>query len=59
MNAKKYYDNRTYPIDIHCQQSARNAARLYKIKEYKEIAEKAGLIDHPQYVTERLAFTTS
>ena len=41
----KYYDNRTYPIDIHCPgQLLVTLARLHKIEEYKEIAEpvKAG-----------------
>lgn len=37
----KYYDNRTYPIDIHCPgQLLVTLARLHKIEEYKEIAEK-------------------
>ena len=37
----KYYDNRTYPIDIHCSgQLLVTLARLHKIEEYKEIAEK-------------------
>ena len=37
----KYYDTRTYPIDIHCPgQLLVTLARLHKIEEYKEIAEK-------------------
>ena len=37
----KYYDHRTYPIDIHCPgQLLVTLARLHKIEEYKEIAEK-------------------
>ena len=37
----KYYDNRTCPIDIHCPgQLLVTLARLHKIEEYKEIAEK-------------------
>ena len=37
----KYYDNRIYPIDIHCPgQLLVTLARLHKIEEYKEIAEK-------------------
>ena len=37
----KYYDNRTYPIDIHCSgQLLVTLARLHKIEEYKEIVEK-------------------
>ena len=37
----KYYDNRTYPFDIHCPgQLLVTLARLHKIEEYKEIAEK-------------------
>ena len=37
----KYYHNRTYPIDIHCPgQLLVTLARLHKIEEYKEIAEK-------------------
>ena len=37
----KYYDNRPYPIDIHCPgQLLVTLARLHKIEEYKEIAEK-------------------
>lgn len=37
----KYYDNRTHPIDIHCPgQLLVTLARLHKIEEYKEIAEK-------------------
>ena len=37
----KYYDIRTYPIDIHCPgQLLVTLARLHKIEEYKEIAEK-------------------
>ena len=37
----KYYANRTYPIDIHCPgQLLVTLARLHKIEEYKEIAEK-------------------
>ena len=38
---QKYYDNRTYPIDIHCSgQLLVTLARLHKIEEYKEIVEK-------------------
>ena len=37
----KYYDNRTYPIDIHCPgQLLVTLARLHKTEEYKNIAEK-------------------
>ena len=37
----KYYDNRTYPIDIHCPgQLLVTLARLHKTEEYKDIAEK-------------------
>lgn len=37
----KYYDNRTYSIDIHCSgQLLVTLARLHKIEEYKEIVEK-------------------
>lgn len=37
----KYYDNRTYPIDIHCPgQLLVTLARLHKTGEYKELAEK-------------------
>ena len=37
----KYYDHRTYPIDIDCPgQLLVTLARLHKIEEYKEIAEK-------------------
>ena len=37
----KYYDNRTYHIDIHCSgQLLVTLARLHKIEEYKEIVEK-------------------
>lgn len=37
----KYYDNRTYPIDIHCPgQLIVTLSNLHKFKEYKDIAEK-------------------
>ena len=37
----KYYDNRTYPIDIHCPgQLLVTLARLHKIERIQEIAEK-------------------
>ena len=37
----KYYDNRTYPIDIHFPgQLLVTLARLHKTEEYKNIAEK-------------------
>lgn len=37
----KYYDNRTYPIDIHCPGKLLvTLARLHKTEEYKDIAEK-------------------
>ena len=37
----KYYDNRTYPIDIHCPgQLLVTLARLHKTEEYKDIANK-------------------
>lgn len=37
----KYYDNQTYPIDIHCPgQLFVTLSRLGKTSEYKEIAEK-------------------
>lgn len=37
----KYYDNRTYPIDIHCPgQLLITLARLHKMDEYAELAEK-------------------
>lgn len=37
----KYYDNRTYPIDIHCPgQLLVTLARLHKTEEYRELADK-------------------
>lgn len=37
----KYYDNKMYPIDIHCPgQLLVTLARLHKTKEYAELAEK-------------------
>ena len=37
----KYYDNRTYPIDIHCPgQLLVTLARLHKTEEYNDIAGK-------------------
>ncbi|BDC06863.1 glycoside hydrolase family 88 protein [Phocaeicola vulgatus] len=37
----KYYDNRIYPIDIHCPgQLLVTLARLHKTGEYKELADK-------------------
>lgn len=37
----KYYDNRTYPIDIHCPgQLFVTLSRLHKFDEYKDLAEK-------------------
>lgn len=37
----KYYDNRTYPIDIHCPgQLMVTLSRLHKMDAYKELAEK-------------------
>ena len=37
----KYYDNRTYPIDIHCPgQLFVTLSRLHKFEEHKELAKK-------------------
>lgn len=37
----KYYDNRTYPIDIHCPgQLFVTLSRLHKSDEYRDLAEK-------------------
>ena len=37
----KYYDNRMYPIDIHCPgQLLVTLTRLHKMKKYKELAKK-------------------
>ena len=37
----KYYDNRTYPIDIHCPgQLLITLFRLHKYNEYAELADK-------------------
>ena len=37
----KYYDNRTYPIDIHCPgQLLITLSRLHKYNEYAELADK-------------------
>lgn len=37
----KYYDNRMYPIDIHCPgQLFVTLSRLHKFDEYKDLAEK-------------------
>lgn len=37
----KYYDNRTYPIDIHCPgQLLVTLARLHKTEEYGDLADK-------------------
>jgi hypothetical protein len=37
----KYYDNRTYPIDIHCPgQLFVTLSRLDKYNEYKDLADK-------------------
>ena len=37
----KYYDNQTYPIDIHCPgQLLVTLSRLHKYYEHKEIADK-------------------
>lgn len=37
----KYYDNRMYPIDIHCPgQLLITLTRLHKMKKYEELAKK-------------------
>ena len=37
----KYYDNRTYPIDIHCPgQLLITLSRLHKLDEYRDLVEK-------------------
>lgn len=37
----KYYDNRTYPIDIHCPgQLLVTLSRLHKLDEYRDMVEK-------------------
>lgn len=37
----KYYDNQTYPIDIHCPgQLFVTLSRLHKMDEYRDLAEK-------------------
>lgn len=37
----KYYDNRTYPIDIHCPaQLLITLSRLHKLEEHRALAEK-------------------
>ncbi len=37
----KYYDNKTYPIDIHCPgQLLITLSRLHKMSEHKDLAEK-------------------
>ena len=37
----KYYNNKTYPIDIHCPgQLLITLSRLHKISDYKELADK-------------------